>query len=184
MVPEEIAVIGVDNDPLVCELCSPPLTSIIPDTYATGYLAATLLQSLMNGNKIENLTNLIVPLGVQKRRSTDSLAIEDPYISRAIHYIYEHANSGDFNFKEILAFIPMTRRVFEKKFFELVGRTPYKELQRIRVNRLKELLGETDMSLMDVAEKSGFEHVSYMSYLFKRETGVSPIAYRNKIMGI
>lgn len=181
MVPEEIAVIGVDNDPLICELCSPPLTSIIPDTYQTGYLAATILESLMNGENTMKLTHLITPLGIKKRRSTDSLAIGDPYISKALHYIYEHANSGTFNLNDILSFVPMTRRVFEKKFLKRVGRTPYKELQRIRVNRLKELLGETDLSLLEVAEKSGFEHVSYMSYLFKRETGVSPIAYRNRV---
>ena len=181
MVPEEIAVIGVDNDPLICELCSPPLTSIIPDTHTTGYLAAAILESLMKGRKNIKITNLIAPSGVKKRRSTDSLAIDDPFISKALHYIYEHATTGTFNIKEILAFVPMTRRVFEKKFYETVGRTPYKESQRIRVNRIKELLGETDLGLLEISEKIGFEHVSYMSYLFKRETGTSPIAYRQMV---
>lgn len=178
MVPEEIAVIGVDNDPLICKLCSPPLTSIIPNTYKTGYLAATLLESLMNKNKVMNLTNLIAPSGIQKRRSTDSLAIDNPYISKALHYIYEHANCGTFNINDILSFVPMTRRVFEKNFIKMVGRTPYKELQRIRINRLKELLKETDLSLLEIAEKTGFNHVSYLSYLFKRETGITPMTYR------
>ncbi|MDT7828272.1 DNA-binding transcriptional regulator [Pricia sp. S334] len=182
MVPEEIAVIGVDNDPLICELCSPSLTSIIPDTFATGYLAATLLESIMKGKKAAELTNLIAPSGIKKRRSTDSLAIDDPYISKALHYIYEHANSGSFNLNDILDFVPMTRRVFEKKFLKAVGRTPYKEMQRIRINRLKELLGETELDLTEIAEKSGFEHVSYMSFMFKRETGISPIAYRSSKM--
>jgi len=178
MVPEDIAVIGVDNDPLVCELCSPPLTSIIPDTHNTGYLAATLLEQLIKKKKIETFSHRIPPLGIKKRRSTEALAIEDPYISKALHYIYEHANSGTFNINDVLNLVPMTRRVFEKKFVEIVGRTPYKEMQRVRVNRLKELLTETELGLLDIAEKTGFEHVSYMSYLFKRETGISPIAYR------
>ncbi|MCR9229075.1 MAG: XylR family transcriptional regulator [Flavobacteriaceae bacterium] len=178
MVPEDIAVIGVDNDPLVCELCSPPLTSIIPDTHNTGYLAATLLERLMIKKKIETFSYRIPPLGIKKRRSTEALAIEDPYISKALHYIYEHANSGTFNINDVLNLVPMTRRVFEKKFVKIVGRTPYKEMQRVRVNRLKELLTETELGLLDIAEKTGFEHVSYMSYLFKRETGISPIAYR------
>ena len=181
MVPEEIAVIGVDNDPLICELCSPPLTSIIPNTYTTGYLAATLLDSSMRREPLNCLTNLIAPIGIKKRRSTDSRAIKDPHISKALHYIYENANSGSFNMHEILALVPMTRRVFDKKFLASVGRTPYKELQRVRINRLKELLGETELSLLEIAEKSGFEHLSYMSYLFKRETGFSPIAYRKKV---
>ncbi len=180
MVPEEIAVIGVDNDPLICELCSPPLTSIIPDTHTTGYLAATILQSLRDGNKKVKLTNFVTPLGIKKRRSTDSLAIEDPFISKALHYIYEHSTTGSFNMKEILDFIPMTRRRFERKFMETVGRTPYKESQRIRVNRIRELLIDSDLSLLEISEKTGFEHVSYMSFLFKRETGISPVAYRKK----
>ena len=99
-------------------------------------------------------------------------------MSRALHYIYEHATSGTFNIEDVLNLVPMTRRVFEKKFVEIVGRTPYKEMQRVRVNRLKELLTETELGLFDIAEKTGFEHISYMSYLFKRETGISPIAYR------
>ncbi|PXX22832.1 XylR family transcriptional regulator [Arenibacter sp. ARW7G5Y1] len=182
LVPEEVAVIGVDNDPLICELCSPSLTSVIPDTYKTGYTAARLLDKLMKGQKDVQITNFIAPLGIEKRRSTDSMAIEDPHISKAMHYIYEHANTGTFDINDILNFVPMTRRVFEKRFLTFVGRTPYKELQRIRVNRLKELLGQTDLSLLDIAEKSGFDHVSYMSYLFKRETGITPMAYRKKIM--
>ena len=180
LVPEDIAVIGVDNDPLICELCSPPLSSIIPDTHKTGYLAAHLLEQLIKGNKEVEITNLIDPIGIKKRRSSDSLGISDPHISKALHYIYEHATVGSLNIKEILEFVPMTRRVFEKKFIELVGRSPYKELQRIRVKRIKELLTESDLGLFDISENMGFEHVSYMSFLFKRETGFSPIAYRNR----
>ncbi|PCE62689.1 hypothetical protein B7P33_18785 [Sediminicola luteus] len=181
MVPEEIAVIGVDNDPLICELCSPPLTSVIPDTFKTGYLAAELLAALMQGKTEVNITNLMAPIGVKKRRSTDSLAIEDPHISKALHYIYENASIGSFSINDILAIVPMTRRVFEKRFLEMVGHTPYKEAQRIRVARIQELLTESDLGLLEIAEKMGFEHVSYMSFLFKRETGISPIAYRHKM---
>ncbi|MDA0195128.1 MAG: DNA-binding transcriptional regulator [Bacteroidetes bacterium] len=179
MVPEEVAVIGVDNDPLICELCSPPLSSIIPDTYKTGYVAASLLESIIAKKEISELTYRIKPIGVKKRRSTDTVAIDDPHISKAMHYIFQNANSGTFNIDDILSFAPMSRRVFEKKFTYLIGRTPYKEMQRIRVNRIKELLKETDLPLLDVAERSGFEHVSYMSYLFKRETGITPAIYRS-----
>jgi len=178
MVPEEVAVLGVDNDPLICELCSPPLSSIIPDTYKTGYVAASLLESIVSKKKLSALTYRIKPLGVKKRRSTDTIAVEDPYISKALHYIYENANSGTFNMNDILSFVPMSRRVFEKKFSDAIGRTPYKEVQRIRVNRIQELLNETDLSLYEIAERSGFAHVSYMCFLFKRETGVTPAEYR------
>lgn len=182
MVPEEVAVIGVDNDPLICELCSPPLSSIIPDTYKTGYVAASLLESVIAKKDIGELAYRIHPLGIQKRRSTDTVAIDDPHISKAMHYIFENANSGKFNIDDILAFVPMSRRVFEKRFTDLIGRTPYKEMQRIRVNRIKELLKETDLPLFEIAYRSGFEHVSYMSYLFKRETGITPASYREKVV--
>ncbi|MDN5211952.1 DNA-binding transcriptional regulator [Fulvivirgaceae bacterium BMA12] len=181
MVPEEVAVIGVDNDPLICELCSPPLSSIIPDTHKTGYVAASLLESIISKKVVNKTAYRIKPLGVKKRRSTDTIAIDDPYISKAMNYIFENANSGTFNIDDILSFVPMSRRVFEKKFKKIMGRTPYKEMQRIRVNRIKELLGETDLTLLDIAERAGFEHVSYMSYLFKRETGMSPVRYRDSL---
>ncbi len=181
MVPEEVAVIGVDNDPLICELCSPPLSSIIPDTYKTGYVAASLLESIIGKKAVNKTAYRIKPLGVKKRRSTDTIAIDDPYISKAMNYIFENANSGTFNIDDILSFVPMSRRVFEKKFKKIIGRTPYKEMQRIRVNRIKELLGETDLTLLDIAERAGFEHVSYMSYLFKRETGITPALYRDSL---
>ncbi|MEQ9289081.1 MAG: DNA-binding transcriptional regulator [Cyclobacteriaceae bacterium] len=180
LVPEEVAVLGVDNDPLICELCSPPLSSIVPDTYKTGYLAASLLASQVGQMALDKTAYKIKPTGFKKRRSTDTMAIDDPYISRALHYIFEHANSGTFNLEDILSFVPMSRRVFENKFKQLVGRTPYKEMQRIRVNRIKELLYETDLTLFDIAERAGFEHVSYMSYLFKRETGTTPQIYRER----
>ncbi|MFT7035256.1 MAG: LacI family transcriptional regulator [Cyclobacteriaceae bacterium] len=178
LVPEEVAVIGVDNDPLICELCSPPLSSIIPDTYKTGYVAASLLESIVAKKELGQIAYRIKPLGVKKRRSTDTVAIDDPHISKAMHYIFENANSGTFNIDDILSFVPMSRRIFEKKFTHVIGRTPYKEMQRIRVNRIKELLKETDLSLFDIAARSGFEHVSYMSYLFKRETRMTPAIYR------
>lgn len=183
IVPEEVAVIGVDNDPLICELCAPPLTSIMPDTFLTGYRAASLLDRLMNGEAHIPLTHRIAPIGVRKRRSTDSLGIEDPHISKALHYIHEHASERAIDMSEILAFTPMTRRVFEKRFRALVGRSPHKESQRIRVNRIKQLLRETDLGLWEIGEKTGFEHLSYMSYLFKRETGLTPLAYRDKGKG-
>ena len=181
LVPEEIAVLGVDNDPFICELCSPTLSSIIPNTQKTGYIAASLLEKLISNKKIEKLEYRIKPIGIKNRRSTDTIAIENRYISKAIHYIYENAQSGVINIKDILAFLPMSRRVFERTFENIVGRTPYKEMQRVRVNRIKELLHDTDLTLFDVAERAGFEHVSYMSYLFKRETGITPVQYRNGI---
>jgi LacI family transcriptional regulator len=183
LVPEEIAVLGVDNDPFICELCCPTLSSVILNTRKTGYIAASLLENLNLNKKIEKLEYRIKPLGIVTRRSTDTIAIENRHISKAVHYIYEHAQIGVINIKDMLDLVPMSRRVFERTFESVVGRTPYKEMQRVRVNRIKELLQDTDLTLIDIAERAGFEHVSYMSYLFKRETGTTPVQYRNRIQG-
>lgn len=109
-VPEEVAVLGVDNDTLLTELSDPPLSSIIPDTLKTGYHAAYLLDRLMAGENILSITNLIEPIGIATRLSTDVLAIEDPIVSKALQYIRDHAYNG-LNVNDLLKVIPVSRRV-------------------------------------------------------------------------
>ena len=93
-VPEEIAVLGVDNDRLLCSLASPPLSSVIPNTHRTGYEAAALLDRMMAGERVPAEAHLIKPLGVHTRQSTDVLALDDPAVAAAVRYIREHACTG------------------------------------------------------------------------------------------
>lgn len=176
-VPDEVAVIGVDNDELLCNLSDPPLSSVIPNTHRTGYEAAALLDLLMAGKRIPALTNRIPPLGVATRQSTDVLAIEDRHVVQAVRFIRDRACDG-INVADVLKAVPQSRRLLEARFKKLIGRTPHEEILRVQINRAKELLASTDLSLEAIAERTGFAHTEYLSVAFKRETGTPPSRYR------
>ncbi len=176
-VPEEVAVIGVDNDTLLCELASPPLSSVVPNAHRTGYEAAALLDRMMRGEKVAARSQLIAPLGVEARQSTDVLAVDDREVARAVRFIREHACDG-INVGDVLKAVPLSRRVLEQRFQRLLGHTPRVEILHARLARVKQLLGETDLPLYLIAERTGFEHVEYLSVVFKRETGATPRAFR------
>lgn len=179
-VPDEVAVIGVDNDTLLCDLSSPPLSSVIPNTERTGYEAAKLLHQMMQGHKPAAAAHLISPLGVAARQSTEVLAIEDRHIASALRYIREHAHE-QIHINSVMSGLPLSRRAFESRFKKMLGHTPHEEIARVRINRVKELLTETDLSLADIAERTGFRHVEYLSATFKKKAGMPPSWYRKSI---
>jgi LacI family transcriptional regulator len=179
-VPEQVAVIGVDNDELLCNLCTPPLTSVIPDTHQTGYVAAQLLDRMMNGRKVSSDPLFIEPLGIALRQSTDILAINDPEIARAMRIIRERATLG-LNVRQLMEQLPLSRRVFESRFQKRLGCTPHDMIVRIRMDRVRQLLRETDLPLETISHRCGFSHVEYLSAAFRKLTGVSPGAYRRRV---
>lgn len=177
-VPEEIAVIGVDNDELICGLADPPITSIACDTYQTGYEAAALLDRMMSGEAVGSETIRVKPLGIEQRQSTDVLAIDDPELAVAVRFIRENATSG-INVNDVLRVVPLSRRVFENRFRKLIGRSPHEEIARLRIEKAKQLLTETDLKLTKVAELSGFQHDEYLTVAFKKLVGIPPSQFRN-----
>jgi LacI family transcriptional regulator len=181
-VPDEVAVIGVDNDELLCDLSSPPLSSVIPNTRRAGYEAAALLDQMMSGRKVGAEAHLIEPIGVAARQSSDVLAIDDRNIARAVRYIREHACDG-INVEDVLSAVPLSRRLFENRFKKLIGRTPHEEIIRVQLNRVKQLLSETELSLAEIAERTGFEHVEYLSVVFKKKVGIPPSQFRAELQG-
>lgn len=178
-VPDEVAVLGVDNDELVCDLCDPPLSSVVPDTDQTGYMAAQLLAKLMSGKSVAADEHLIPPIGLVTRESTDVLAIADRDIITAVRFIREHACDG-ICVEDVLDKVPLSRRVLDKRFFDLIGRTPHDEIGRLQVERVKELLIETDLPLATISERAGFKYVEYMSVVFKKKTGMPPSEFRDR----
>lgn len=178
-VPDEAAVVGVDDDELLCELSDPPLTSVAPDTYRTGYEAAELLDRLMSGEHSTPLAHRVPPLGVVVRKSSDMLAVDDESVSAAVRFIREHACSG-IDVSDVLEDLPISRRALEARFKKLVGRSPHEEIERVRLGRVQELLRQTDLSLTDIAVKTGFQHAEYLSALFKRRVGIPPGVYRKR----
>ena len=179
-VPEEIAVIGVDDDELLCNLSEPPLSSVVPDARRTGYEAASLLQRQMAGETLQPEPCLTKPRGVQTRQSTDVLAISDRHVAEALRFIREHASDG-ITVADVLDRARVSRRVLESRFRKVVGRTPHEELLRARLTRVKLLLSETDLSIAQIAERTGYQHIEYLSAQFARVLGMPPSQYRQQM---
>jgi LacI family transcriptional regulator len=178
-VPEELAVLGVDNDELLCNLTAPPLSSVILNSQRTGYEAAALLDRLLMGQKVPSEVLRIAPLGIQTRQSTDTLAIDNREVATAARFIREHACAG-INVEDVLAAVPLSRRVLESLFRKYMGRTLHEEIARLKIDRVKLLLAETDLSMAAIAQRAGFHHVEYLSAAFKRTVGETPRQYRRR----
>lgn len=175
-VPDEIAVVGVDNAETFCELCNPPLSSVVPNAERIGFEAAALLDRLMAGaHPPANL--LVQPLGVVTRQSSEVFAVEDALVARAVRFIREHACKG-IKTSNVLSEVRCSRSVLERRFREHLGRSPQAELRAVQIRRIKALLRETDWTLPRIAEAVGVEHPEYLSVLFKREVGQTPGHFR------
>lgn len=182
MIPEDIAVIGVDNDQLLCELATPSMSSVIPNSPRTGVYAAELLDRMMDGEVLPERKYVIEPLGVHKRVSTDVLTVGDRHVAEAISFIRKnvHKNIG---VEDLLNIVPLSRRVLEARFQSALNRTPHQEILRVKTNAVRELLLETDMTLSEISEALGLQHTEYLSVFFKKETGMTPKEYRDQVRG-
>ena len=177
IVPEDVAIVGVDNDEILCQLCHPPLSSVVPNTEAIGYRAADLLARLMDGEPLAEREHQIEPLGVATRRSTDVVAIDDRDVAAALNFIRENACRG-LTVDEVLARVPISRSTLERQLRKYVGRSPQQEIRHVQVQRVKELLATTDFALDRIARLAGFEHPEYLHVVFKRAVGLTPGDYR------
>ena len=133
---------------------------------------------MMDGESFTDEQPLMTqPLGIQLRESTDTVAIEDDQVARALQFIRLRA-SANIRVTDVLDHIDLSRRTFEHRFKKLLGVTPHEEIQRVRMNRVKELLRDTDLTVPQIAERLGFEHAEYVGAAFKQEIGMSPGKYR------
>ncbi|HET6251568.1 MAG TPA: DNA-binding transcriptional regulator [Tepidisphaeraceae bacterium] len=182
-VPDEVAVVGVDNDELLCELADPPLSSVAPDGHRTGFEAARLLDQMMAGQRVEPRGYRIEPLGVVIRTSSDVLAVDDPAVSDAARYIRKHACEG-ITVDDVVAALAVSRRMLESRFKTLIGRTLHDEIDRVQLERASELLRDTDLPLQQVAVRAGYRHAEYFCVVFKKKTGQRPSEYRQRCRGM
>lgn len=178
-VPEQVAVVGVDNEELLCELCATPLSSVAPDPEGIGYAAAELLDGLMAGKRPQAARILVEPTGVVTRHSTDSFAIEDPVVAAALRFIREQAVFGC-SVREVVRHVGISRSVLERRFREHLKRSPQAEIRAVQFSRVKQLLAETDFTLQHIAELTGFEHPEYLSVAFKKTFNLTPGRYRQQ----
>ena len=177
LVPEEVAVIGVDNDELFCELSDPALTSVALDTVRIGYEAAALLERMMSGDAPPPEPVLIPPIGIATRRSTDVLAMDDRQLAAGTRFLREHVFDA-ISVNDIARAAGMSRRLFERRFVSQIGRPPKAEVLRLRIERVKELLTDTDWTLAQIAERTGFKHSEYLHTVFTQKTGTTPGKFR------
>jgi LacI family transcriptional regulator len=176
-VPESVAVLGVDDDEVVCELSNPPLSSIRPNTRRIGFESAALLDQLMNGEPPPSGVIQIPPIGVSQRLSSEISAVDDADVANALRYIRSRACEG-INVHELVREVAISRSSLERRFREMVGRSPAAEIERIRMNRARLLLTETSYKLDKIARLTGHGSASQFAAAFKRSTGVTPGGYR------
>ncbi len=178
-VPDEIGVIGQHDDTLLCELCDPPLTSVIPNPREAGYQAAALLDKMMRRRKVEAKIYPIAATGVATRQSTDLVATEDPQLAEAMRFIRRHALEG-IRVGDVLKHVPMSRTLLERKFRDHFDRSPYETIQSLRDQGASSLLLNTDLPVAEVAERCGYISAEYFSADFKKRSGHSPSAFREQ----
>ncbi len=177
-VPDEVAILGVDDD-ICCEMAHPNLSSIRVPGEQVGYEAARLLDALLGGRKIRKRPVLLPPVGVVTRQSTDIMAIEDRCVVEAVRFIREHAYDG-IRVMDVVAKVPLSRRTLEQRFRASLGRSPFAEIRRIQIERVRMLLAQTDKTLEAIAPECGFDSVTRMSAAFRKAVGVAPGAYRRQ----
>ncbi|WP_428940289.1 XylR family transcriptional regulator [Fontivita pretiosa] len=180
-VPDEVAVVGVDNDQPLCELSIPPLSSVDVNAEQIGYEAAALLDRLMNGVKPPKKPIEVAPRGVVTRRSTDVLASEDEEVNRAVRFIREHAcNSGGLRVEQVLAHVGLSRPLLQQRMKRVLGRTIHQEIVRVRINAARELLMVPEMTIKEIASRTGFSSVQHLTNAFRTAVGETPARYRDR----
>jgi len=176
-IPREVAIVGVNNDEVFCELTDVPLSSVDPNAERVGYEAAAMLDRMLRGKRPPPSPVLIAPRGVVIRASSDYFALEDPELAKAVQYIQEHA-CDPMTVNDILAHINISRRTLEYRFRDQFGRSLHDEMRRVQLERAKQLLLRTDLTIPDVGERSGFAYVNRFSTLFRDAVGMPPGQYR------
>ncbi|MEQ8209138.1 MAG: substrate-binding domain-containing protein [Lacipirellulaceae bacterium] len=178
-VPDEIAILAGHNDELMCDVSTPPLSSIAIAGQRIGYEAMALLDRLSQGEQVSEEPRLIPPKGVTSRQSTDILAIDDETVVRALRFIRAHAFQ-DIVVKDILREIPVSRRCLEIQFRNYLGRSPAEEIRRVRLEKGRELLSQTTMSISEIATACGFANATRFGVAFRKREGKTPLAYRKQ----
>ena len=178
-VPEEVAVIGVDNDTLLTEMARPTLSSVEIGADRIGYEAARLLDAQLRGEPAGPLITEVAPLGVITRHSTEVLSIEDSVVAEAVQFIRQNANKR-VSVEDVLRAVAMSRRNLERRFRRVMRRSLLDEIRRVHIDRSAKLLRETNMPIPQIATESGYASHVRFSTVFKEQMRATPSAYRRK----
>jgi LacI family transcriptional regulator len=176
-VPDDVSVLGVDNDEFMCGLATPSLSSIDINLEGIGYRAAQLLDQLMRGKQPPARPVLLPAQEVICRQSTDSLAIDDRALSAAVRYLRQHA-CDRIRMRDVTQATGVERRTLERKMKRMFGRSPKDELLRIQIDEAKRLLLTTELSIKAVSDRTGFLTSRYFSNVFRKRVGMAPGQFR------
>jgi len=179
-VPDEVAIVGVDNDQTICDLCTPPLSSVALNIRKAGYDAAALLDRMMAGEATVARTIHIEPTHVVTRQSTDILAVDDPDVAAAMRYIRRFAKMN-LGVDSVVAHTNVSRRVLEKRFRQTLGCSIHDKIRQVRIALATAMLTETQMPIAQIAHELDFPDVAHLSRYFRKAKGLSPAQYRKQL---
>ncbi|MHB8900652.1 MAG: AraC family transcriptional regulator [Thermoguttaceae bacterium] len=176
-IPEDVAILGVDNDVLMCELCNPPLSSVQHGTSEIGRRAAQLLDQMMAGRDGVSRWSVVAPKGVVERRSTDVMNSPHPTVSQALRFIRDNAGRP-ISVPKVARHVDVSRSTLDREFRRCLGRTTHEEIQRVRLDIARRLLAGTDHPLRVVARQAGYRNEQYFSFVFRTAMNATPGQYR------
>jgi len=182
-VPEEVAVIGVDNDELLCNLANPPLSSVALATEKAGFEAAQLLDRLMQGReRMKGQRIVVAPTHVMSRSSTDTLPCEDTDVIDAVQFIRNHVQK-QIQVADVVVATCLSRRTLERRFLATLGRSVQQEINRQRTDRISSMLVQTRMTQVEIAQTMGYTSVDNLRRFYQRHAQMTPLEYRRKCHG-
>ncbi len=182
LVPEAVAVMGVDNDVILCECVRVPLSSVCHDLEGMAYQAAALLDRLMSGKKPPREVLRVPPTGVVTRRSTDMVAVDNLQVARALRYIGDHCSNPLLGVNDIVAATDLSRRELEKAFRQELKRTPNQEVLRVRMGEVKRLLETSTLKAVEISARTGFTRTNHFFRTFRKVFETSPKIYRRRLV--
>lgn len=182
-VPDDIAILSVGNEDIICEMARPPLSSVNVCWESAGYRAGEILNRLMNSEKLPPQKLLAQPIAIFERQSTDVLAINDKEVKQAVRFI--HRNSmKPISVTDVAEAVSMTIRTLDRRFKKILGRSVHSEISRMRIKQVCHMLVETNLSVSQIALKLGYSDPPHLNRAFKREKGMGPLAYRQTYTAI
>ena len=179
LVPEEVAVMSQADDEVLCETSLVPISGIKVAGEGLGHRAAELLAQLMEERGPVPGTTLVAPLGIVVRQSTDTLAVRDPILVKALSFLRQNS-ATPLRVDDVSRHVGVSRRVLERRFLSVLRRSPADEIRRVHLDRAIHLLVETDLPMTQVAELAGFGSQAYFTDVFRQQLGQTPLQYRKK----
>jgi LacI family transcriptional regulator len=178
-IPDDVAVIGVDNDEVVCSLCHPTLSSIKLNNFRAGYEAARLLDAMMQGKNPPADEVIVRPVAVVTRQSTNVFCVEDEAVKKALWYIRENSRK-QIQVEDVANYVCLSKRMLQIRFKNVLGYSIHERIKKEKINRMAELLTETNMSIVEIGQSLGFSEINHISRFFKSVKGHTPVDYRRQ----